>query len=839
MTKKTHELACAVTKACYVFRAIQITMKLIHQASGRLSTPAFHSQGPCPASSESPSNPTKRSFLSLARAKLRILPAMLTVLSGTLSVSTAQVSIPGTSPVVQNFDSIGATTTAALPASWKMSVAGAGLTAGYATVANVTAVTQGASTGSPSTGGRYNWGNGTTTTDRAVGFMTSSGYASPNSVMVQYTNNTGSTITALAIAFDIERYRINTAAASVTFFTSTDGATWTAQTAGDSGAFATGASAYNFTTGTVVNKSLSVSGLSIGTAASIYLKWNFDTVGSNSQGLGLDNVSVTATTSGLPSPAITSFAPASGWVGTSVTLTGTYFTGASAVKFNGTDATSFTVNSDTEIVCAAPTGVTTGKISVVTTNGTGDSLTNFTAVNPDSLTLSASPTSFAENAVNPASVGTVTRIGTTGDLIVNLSSSAVSHATVPSTVTILGGSSSATFDITAIPDNTVTANNTVTITASANSFSIGADVTVTNVDLAPLTVVINKIAKTATSNGAGDRIELLVVGSQTPGSTVDMRGMVLKDFSNGGVDDAGGAYQFASTTFWSAVPVGTLIVVEIGNTASPDIVASDFVLSLGAGDTTYFTQTTAFGINIGASDLIMIKTAGLGVAGNVGGIHALALGTPTSFYTSFAGAKLNAIATGDNLAAIANNSTSTLADYNGGTATGALAAASVTFGVANNTTNNTYIAQLRGGLSNGYAVWINTYYNGVNDPLIIGFTADPDLDGIPNGVEALIGGDPSMPGVFSTTELVKTGNVFTFLYPQDNVLPSGVTAAYEWSTDLTNWQASGGSFGGVTVTLAGDLYDDSTYPDVDIYQVTATVTVGTAPGLFVRVVAHN
>jgi hypothetical protein len=139
--------------------------------------------------------------------------------------------------------------------------------------------------------------------------------------------------------------------------------------------------------------------------------------------------------------------------------------------------------------------------------------------------------------------------------------------------------------------------------------------------------------------------------------------------------------------------------------------------------------------------------------------------------------------------------------------------------------------------SSGYALWIDGFFPGSDDPLVIGFGADPDFDGIANGVEALIGGNPNSPGVFATTELTKDGNTFTFLYPQDKSVPVGVTAAYEWSTDLANWQGDGESFGGVTVTLADELFDEG--DDVDLYQVTATVTAGTAAKLFVRVLAEN
>lgn len=73
---------------------------------------------------------------------------------------------------------------------------------------------------------------------------------------------------------------------------------------------------------------------------------------------------------------LTSFTPTFGGVGTSVTLTGVGFTGATAVAFNGTSA-SFTVNSDTQITTTVPSGATTGIISVTCTGGTISSGSNF------------------------------------------------------------------------------------------------------------------------------------------------------------------------------------------------------------------------------------------------------------------------------------------------------------------------------------------------------------------------------------------------------------------------------------------------------------------------------
>jgi len=226
----------------------------------------------------------------------KLLVALTVVLVGIFNAK-AQIAIPNTTPVTQNFDGIGNTATATLPANWKMSAAGAAAPT-WAAAGNFTATTAAANSGFPTVGGRYNWGNGTTTTDRAIGFMTSGSYASPNSIMAYYQNTSGAQINDITIAFDYERYRINTAACAITFFTSTDGTTWTAQTAGDSGAFTTGASAYDFNTGTVINKSFTLTGVNIPNGGNFYLRWNFNTTGTNSQGVGLDNVVVTALPSG-------------------------------------------------------------------------------------------------------------------------------------------------------------------------------------------------------------------------------------------------------------------------------------------------------------------------------------------------------------------------------------------------------------------------------------------------------------------------------------------------------------------------------------------------------------
>ena len=77
-------------------------------------------------------------------------------------------------------------------------------------------------------------------------------------------------------------------------------------------------------------------------------------------------------------PTISSFTPTSGPVGTIVIITGTGLMQTTKVTFNKVSATSFTVNSDTQVTATVPTGSTTGKIAVTTKGGSATSTTSFT-----------------------------------------------------------------------------------------------------------------------------------------------------------------------------------------------------------------------------------------------------------------------------------------------------------------------------------------------------------------------------------------------------------------------------------------------------------------------------
>jgi hypothetical protein len=81
----------------------------------------------------------------------------------------------------------------------------------------------------------------------------------------------------------------------------------------------------------------------------------------------------------VEAPEVTSFTPASGPVGTVVTISGTGFTGATSVTFDGTSA-SFAEVSDLELTATVPAGATSGPIAVTTPAGAGTSAASFTVV---------------------------------------------------------------------------------------------------------------------------------------------------------------------------------------------------------------------------------------------------------------------------------------------------------------------------------------------------------------------------------------------------------------------------------------------------------------------------
>ena len=166
------------------------------------------------------------------------------------------------------------------------------------------------------------------------------------------------------------------------------------------------------TTVTITGTNLSgTSAVSIGgTSASLVTVVDANTVtalvGSGSTGtISLTTSGGTANSAGtftfIPAPTISSFTPTNGCTGTTVILTGTGFTGATAVSFGGTAATSFTVNSDTQISAVYGNG-TTGKIAVTTAGGMVNSNIPFSEGSTATYAYIANSSSNTVSVINTA-----------------------------------------------------------------------------------------------------------------------------------------------------------------------------------------------------------------------------------------------------------------------------------------------------------------------------------------------------------------------------------------------------------------------------------------------------
>ena len=85
-------------------------------------------------------------------------------------------------------------------------------------------------------------------------------------------------------------------------------------------------------------------------------------------------------------PAISDVSPSSGFVGDTVTITGTSFTGLVSVKFGSVGASLSSPPTDEQVVVTVPTGAVTGPVTLTTGAGTATSATPFEVIRPPTVT---------------------------------------------------------------------------------------------------------------------------------------------------------------------------------------------------------------------------------------------------------------------------------------------------------------------------------------------------------------------------------------------------------------------------------------------------------------------
>jgi hypothetical protein len=204
---------------------------------------------------------------------------------------------------------------------------------------------------------------------------------------------------------------------------------------------------------------------------------------------------------GVLSPAVTRVSPASGprSGGTIVTITGTNLTGATAVGFGSTVASSFTVDSDTQITATAPAG--TGTVDATVTTPSGTSSTGAT----DQYTYGDSDVPGV-SSVSPSSGPTAggTSVTITGSGLANATD--VKFGANSATIT----SNTATQIIATAPAGAAgTVHVTVTVTTADGTSSAGASDQYTYVVANPpptttsKPAVVGSIASPSSSSAAG------------------------------------------------------------------------------------------------------------------------------------------------------------------------------------------------------------------------------------------------------------------------------------------------------------------------------------------------
>ena len=301
--------------------------------------------------------------------------------------------------------------------------------------------------------------------------------------------------------------------------------------------------------------------------------------------------------------AISSFTPTSGASGATVTITGSNLTGTTAVSFGGVAASSFTVNSDTQITATVGLGGT-GNVSVTTPGGIG-TLAGFTCTGylPAPVITLFSPTTGASNTTV-----TITGLNLTGATAVSFGGTAAKSFTVNSDTKITAVTNSASVGIVSVTTPSGTASLGVpTITSfTPTTAGNGASVVITGTYLtgtsvvkfggtAPISYIVNsdtQITATVGSTVSGS------VSVTTPLGTGTLAGFtysspVISSFTPP-VGGSGNSVVITGTGF-----TGVTAVSFGGTAATTYNIDSDtqITATVGASASGSVTVSTAIGTN--------------------------------------------------------------------------------------------------------------------------------------------------------------------------------------------------------------------------------------------------
>jgi hypothetical protein len=233
-----------------------------------------------------------------------------------------------------------------------------------------------------------------------------------------------------------------------------------------------------------------------------------------------------------PLPTITTFTPASGPVGTTVTITGTNFSTTAAsntVAFNGTTSI-VTASTATSITTTVPAGATTGAITVTVAGNTATSATNFTVTAPLPTITSFTP---ASGSVGTTVTITGTNFSTTpanNTVQFNGTTAFVTASTATSiTTTVPTGAITGKISVT-VGGNIATSTNDYTVTTSGGAVTIVAEALATSIGG---TISKNLVSLITTLNNNLDLNSIIVTVQPPSGAVASVsNGLLTVDYTN-------------------------------------------------------------------------------------------------------------------------------------------------------------------------------------------------------------------------------------------------------------------------------------------------------------------
>lgn len=226
------------------------------------------------------------------------------------------ITIPTSAPYVENFDSMGTSATATLPAAWRIdSLANPRTLGTYAAAGTVTTLSAGASMSSSATNGIYNFGSGSAamglsywldSTDRALGWLATGttvaadGTKSGN-LYVQLAAPPDDDITGVTVSYRVEKYRKGTTTPGwkIQLYYSVNGVNWATAGSAFTTSFTADAQAGGYDP--APGSSTAVSGTIppyVMRGTSLYLAWSYTTTSASAvnaasaPALAIDDVSI-------------------------------------------------------------------------------------------------------------------------------------------------------------------------------------------------------------------------------------------------------------------------------------------------------------------------------------------------------------------------------------------------------------------------------------------------------------------------------------------------------------------------------------------------------------------